>query len=74
MKLVRIDKHLRLHDFRHSCATWLHSIGIDIAVISKILGHSNIKETMKTYTHLFEKDYVEQLNKVNNYRMSNLNC
>ena len=63
--LAGIKKHLRLHDFRHSCATWLHSIGIDITVISKILRHANIGETMKTYTHLFEKDYIKSLELIN---------
>ena len=67
-KICGIEKHLRLHDFRHSCATWLYSIGIDIAVISKILRHASINETLKTYTHLFEKTYTDGLSKIDNYR------
>ena len=43
-KLANINKHIKLHGFRHSCATWLYSIGTQIAVISKILRHKrNIK-------------------------------
>lgn len=67
-KICGIEKHLRLHDFRHSCATWLYSIGIDIAVISKILRHASINETLKTYTHLFEEAYTDGLSKIDNYR------
>lgn len=67
-KLANIDKHIRLHDFRHSCATWLFSIGIPITIISRILRHANPKETMKTYTHLLEKDYNLELDKINKYK------
>lgn len=67
-KLANINKKgFRLHDFRHSCASWLHSIGIDIAVISKILRHSNIAITMETYMHLFEEDYKKAIEKINDY-------
>ncbi len=67
-KLANIDKHLRLHDFRHSCATWLFSIGIPIEVISKILRHANINETLKTYTHLLESNYISSLDKIYNIK------
>jgi len=66
-KIANIDKKISIHKLRHSCATWLHSIGIDIAVISKILRHSNIGVTLETYTHLFEDDYLKALEKINKY-------
>lgn len=66
-KLAKIDRHLRLHDFRHSCATWLFSIGIPITVVSKILRHADIKETMKTYTHLLNDDYKKSLDIIDKY-------
>lgn len=66
-RLAGINKYLRPHDFRHSCATWLFSIGTPITVISKILRHANINETMKTYTHLLNKDYQDWLLKINTY-------
>lgn len=65
--LAGINKHIRIHDFRHSCATWLFSIGMPITFISKMLRHANINETMKTYTHLFNEDYMNNLNKLNEY-------
>jgi integrase len=64
-KLAGIDKHLRLHDFIHSCATWLFSMNIPITVISRILRHANINETLKTYTHLLKEDYDNGLEKIN---------
>ncbi len=66
-KLANIDKHIKLHEFRHSCATWLFSIGIPITVISKILRHQDIKVTMETYTHLLDNDYQNWLTKINNF-------
>ncbi len=68
-KIANINKHLRLHDFRHSCATWLFSIGIPIEVISKILRHANINETLKTYTHLLESNYTSSLDKISSIKM-----
>lgn len=69
-RLAGIDKHIRLHDFRHSCATWLFSIGIPITVISKILRHASIEETLKTYTHLVKEDYINSLSVICNYKQN----
>ena len=69
-KLAEINKHLRLHDFRHSCATWLFSIKVPITIISKILRHKDISNTMKVYTHLIEEDYKNELKKINNIKQN----
>lgn len=45
-------KKIRIHDFRHSHASYLFSLGADIIIVSKRLGHSNISETLNTYTHM----------------------
>lgn len=63
-KIANINKHLRLHDLRHSCATWLFSIELPINVVSRILRHNDVSTTMKTYIHLFAKDYENALMKV----------
>lgn len=46
-------KQVRLHDFRHSCASLLINKGANIQVVAKYLGHTKIEETLKTYSHLF---------------------
>lgn len=46
-------KQIRLHDFRHSCASPLINEGANIQVVAKYLGHTKIEETLKTYAHLF---------------------
>ncbi len=49
-------RKLRLHDLRHTSATYLISKGIPVATVSKRLGHSNIYTTLNTYTHLVNQD------------------
>ena len=41
---------LRMHDLRHTLATWMANSGADLAVIQKALGHSQIRMTDR-YAH-----------------------
>lgn len=52
-------KQIRLHDFRHSCASLLINNDADITLVAKYLGHTKIDETLNTYSHMFS-------NKLNN--------
>ena len=45
--------HVTVHGLRHTFASLLNSSGVDIARISRELGHSNIGTTMNIYTHVF---------------------
>ena len=47
-------KKIRMHDLRHSHATLLINAGVNIVAVSKRLGHSDINQTLKTYTHLLK--------------------
>jgi hypothetical protein len=42
---------VRLHDLRHGAASLMLSGGVDVAVVSKRLGHSSIRITADTYGH-----------------------
>lgn len=42
---------LRFHDLRHSYATFMLSKGVDLKIISDVLGHSDIAITADTYLH-----------------------
>jgi len=53
--LVRRTKDapkIRLHDLRHSYATFMLSAGVDLKTISTALGHSTIAVTANTYAHV----------------------
>lgn len=45
-----------LHVLRHTFASLLFSKGVDVKVVSELLGHSTVKITYDTYVHLFEQD------------------
>lgn len=47
-------KDIRIHDFRHSCASLLIDSGANITLVAKYLGHPKIEETLNTYTHLYK--------------------
>ena len=61
-------KEIRLHDFRHSCASLLVNNGAPITMVSKYLGHSNSSETLNTYSHLFNTTSSEVINTINRAR------
>jgi integrase len=46
---------LRFHDLRHTFASHLIvDLGLDVAQVSRILGHARVTITLDTYTHLFD--------------------
>jgi len=60
-------KKIRIHDFRHSHVSLLANAGINIQEIARRLGHSDIKMTWNTYSHLYPKEEeraIEILNKI----------
>jgi len=42
----------RLHDLRHSTATYLLAAGVPARVVMEMLGHSQISLTLNTYSHV----------------------
>ena len=59
-------RQIRIHDFRHSCASFLINQGASIALVSKYLGHSNISITLNTYTHLYKSELNDITKIINN--------
>ncbi|ARD47607.1 tyrosine-type recombinase/integrase [Sporosarcina sp. P33] len=54
-------KRIRIHDFRHSHASYLINKGIIISVVAARLGHSDPATTLNVYSHLYpttEKEAV----------------
>ncbi len=63
-------KPIRLHDLRHSHATWLINSGVNIVAVSKRLGHRDISTTLRVYTHLLESSDNDMIEKINTYKSS----
>ena len=66
-KEVSKTKNIRLHDLRHSHAAYLISLGANIIMISKRLGHASTQETLDTYGHLYpdqENEIIEKMESV----------
>jgi integrase len=53
---------IHFHDLRHSAASILLSMGVNIKVIQELLGHSNISITLDTYSHLLPSMQDEAVN------------
>lgn len=63
--MIKLKMQGRIHDLRHTFASYLAKQGTSILKIQKLLGHSDIKTTM-VYAHLVPehlREEVAQLNK-----------
>lgn len=54
-----------LHKLRHTFASNLFRRGVDIKIISKFLGHSNVSITYNIYIHIIEELEFEAVEKLN---------
>jgi integrase len=54
-----LTKQPRIHDLRHSHASWLVAAGTPLPVVQARLGHESITTTIDTYGHLMPAQTVE---------------
>lgn len=50
-------KRPRIHDLRHTFASWAIAAGVPLTVIQRSMGHESIVTTSDTYGHLQRADY-----------------
>lgn len=65
LKEAGLSRSVRIHDLRHTHATWLLEAGINVKVVSERLGHSSCRITLDTYSHVMrtmQEQAVEALN------------
>ncbi len=63
-------KHIRIHDFRHSCASLLINSGASVTIVAKYLGHTKIDITLNTYSHMFQSALDGVINIINDITLN----
>ena len=54
LTIATINTSVRFHDLRHTHATWLLEKGVHPKVVAERLGHSSIRITLDTYSHVIQ--------------------
>jgi integrase len=47
-----LSRAVRFHDLRHTATTLLLASGVNVKVVSEMLGHSNVSITLRIYAHV----------------------
>ncbi len=55
--------HIRIHDLRHTFASWLVQNGVPLKTVQELLDHKDIKTTMR-YAHLSPEHLRDAINKL----------
>lgn len=63
MDAAGIDRPVSSHDARRSCGSILLNAGVPISVVSRILGHSSIRQTEQAYARLLDDTIAEEIRK-----------
>lgn len=59
---LKVDHHtFGLHDLRHTYGSYLLRHGVDINIISNLLGHKDVSTTRNIYIHILEKQKAESV-------------
>lgn len=53
---VRLPERLRVHDLRHTAASWMVASGASVKVVQRMLGHATAAITLDTYAGLFDHE------------------
>lgn len=62
-KAAEIDKNISFHSARHTFATMLLTLDVDLYTVSKLLGHKDIKTT-QIYAKIIDKKKQDAVNKI----------
>jgi len=60
-------KHPRIHDLRHTFASWAIQANKPLTVIQRTLGHESITTTVDRYSHLARSDFDSLATSINDF-------
>lgn len=66
------DDGISTHILRHTYATRCKESGVDVLVTKELMGHSDVKITLNTYTQIQEKYKVDEIKKFNEFIEDNI--
>lgn len=64
VKKTNINKQINLHILRHTFGSTLLRNGVNIEVISKLMGHANISITYNKYIHSIKEEEAKAMNMI----------
>jgi len=67
LKKYGFNKHITVHELRHTFATRCLECGIDMKVVQSLLGHADYSLTANTYSHVLRDTKSAQILKYNIY-------
>ena len=65
-------KKIRIHDVRHSHASYLTNLGCAPLLISERLGHEKVQTTLSTYSHLYPNKHQEVVDMIQNQHQKDM--
>lgn len=65
--------HITPHVFRHTFCTNMANAGMEVKTLQYLMGHSDVSVTLNVYTHSSYEHVKEQMEKVMNLDVINLN-
>lgn len=64
---AKIEPAIGFHELRHTFASTLAQLGVDLLTISKLLGHADTRITSRHYAHLCDKTLADAVKKLPSY-------
>ena len=71
VKNLEIETPVSTHVLRHTYGTRCIESGMRAVALQRLMGHTDISITLNTYTSIFNKYKREEIEKVNDYFISN---
>ena len=67
-KMANVHR-IKTHALRHSHASFLIQLGVNIIAIANRLGHTDVQEVLKTYGHLYPQHQFDVTNNINDHKI-----